>query len=429
MIQSGDKDSTLFRRCLVFLDLFIANSWLDQIEQQLESDLQTADVSSFPKVRIHLDWTMTILGSGALKFENLNEVENKCVSLLPLLEHAQELKERIEELQEKMQDVEAAEYHLPDLAAEFEQPDAFRNPVLSLKPERPTPKTVWTFDEKRAKAGRNIGPVPLLGSTVSFDMQKMYTWACSSLLHCSVRIEHAHLVIVTIERAFWKRAEKGLESDILNELNVDVLLKLVNRYRAVVHILLTTFGRTVYRKTEVYSRELLIVWVAYCLIFAANRKLYHHIVPDMGVALKYNDLEHLVLSNKREWSLVHVVKCFLQKHYVPNREIFSQRCPEATFAMGEALSRSLLRQKFCAEQEASEQRVEKHWKKVQRKQRLVVQLKQELVEVESDLEQAEQSRDELEESIDARRCYHLSNQERAQLAHDRRELKSRVWGK
>jgi hypothetical protein len=42
MIQSGDNNSILFRRCMVFL--FIANSWLDQIEQHLDSDFQRADI-------------------------------------------------------------------------------------------------------------------------------------------------------------------------------------------------------------------------------------------------------------------------------------------------------------------------------------------------------------------------------------------------
>jgi hypothetical protein len=442
LIQSGDNNcswdgsssssssSTLFRRCMVYLDLYIVDAWLGQVGDVL----QTAEMSSFPQVRIHLDWAMTILGAAAIKFEKLhvrnNNNDNCDNPLRSLLEYAQELKKKIDILHEIMQDEEAAEYHLGDLAAQLERPDTFRNPSLRLKPERPTPKTVRTFAEKRALECRNISHVPLLGgSTKAFDVQKIYTWACSSLLRCSEKIEHAHLVIGTIERAFWERAEEGLESDSLNEQSVDVLLNLVNRYRAVVHILLTTFGNAVSRKTDVYSREVLVVWIAYCLIFFANRKLYHPIVPNMGVALKYDDLESLVLSSKNLWSIVHAVKCFLQKFYVPERQLFSQRCPEATFTMGEALSRSLLRQKFMAEQQASEKRVQKHWAKVQQKQHLVAQLKLELVEVQRCLEQAEQRRDELEESIDTRRGYHLSHQERTELAQERAKLRRQENGK
>jgi hypothetical protein len=130
-------------------------------------------------------------------------------SLRSLLDYAQELKKKIDNLHEIMQDVESAEYHLGDLAAQLERPNAFRNLILFLKPERPTPKTVLTLDEKRARVSKSSESVPLIHSTISFDVQKLNTWVCSSLLLCSEKLEHAHLVIGTIERAFGNEPKGG----------------------------------------------------------------------------------------------------------------------------------------------------------------------------------------------------------------------------
>jgi Protein of unknown function (DUF3638) len=335
---------------------------------------------------------MTILGAAALKFEKLDNVS---CSLKSLFQLAQTLKMSIDEFQDQLQCMEAEKFDLGGLAADLERPNAFRNPVIHFKTERPVPQTVFTLAEKRARALRNIGMVPLMDDSVAFDVQRLYAWTCSPALRYSERIEDAYLVIGTVETAFWEHAEKGLELDILDEASVAALLLLVNRYRTVVHALLTEFGDSQHRKTELYSRELLVVWIAYCLVFVANRKIYLDILPNMGVALQFQDLEHLVLANKREWSVVHIVKRFLEKYTVAHQELFSLRDQgRATFEMGETLSRSLFCDILYAERQDAERRVVGHWSEVGRKKRIVAQYREELISLQYELTLAKKRREE-----------------------------------
>jgi len=46
--------------------------------------------------------------------------------------------------------------------------------------------------------------------------------------------------------------------------------------------------------------KVLVVWIAYCVAFKAAKSM-HHDVMDARVALDFNDLEYLVLSDKESW--------------------------------------------------------------------------------------------------------------------------------
>ena len=165
---------------------------------------------------------------------------------------------------------------------------------------------------------------------------------------------------------------------------IEKLVDLVNIYRKVVNALLTRLEQSHFRKTEVYSRELLVAWLAYCIVFASIRERFGSTLPGMSVCLRYKDLEHLVLSERRLWSILHILKCFLQKHSIHGRELFSLRDPDATFDMGENFSRNHHFAVYEAECSDAEHREQRYWRAVTQKKDLVQCLRNQLAELEAD---------------------------------------------
>ena len=395
--QTGDVGSTVFRRMMTYLDLRIAEDWLRVVE---ELDGKPGEI------RIYLDWAQCILAAASFKFCDLDAER---FDIVVLRDYARDLHDKIDKMIENVEQLEAKRYSLSNVSSQFEGRNKFRNLVLNLNSEAPRPRSTQTLDEKRAQATRNIGMVPVFQDTSVFNVQKLCDWVDSPTLRCSSHLEDARLVVATVEDAFWKRAENGLEINILNEVEVNTLLQLVHRYRNVVNTLLTVLDKNNPRKTEIYSRELLVVWIAYCLCFTSSRKAYGNDLPNMGVALRYRDLEHLVLSDKRLWALVHTVKCFLQQNHVPKRDLFSLRCPEATLQLGEHFSRVRFDSIFLEERIAAVARENAYWKEVQRKQALVAELRRELYDLTDELRRYERRRDEVQRAFNLAASCHRRN--------------------
>ena len=181
--------------------------------------------------------------------------------------------------------------------------------------------------------------------------------------------------------------------------------------------MLTQLDKSHPRKTELHSRELLVVWIAYCVVFSHVHEKNGDDLPDMGVCLKYEDLRHLVLSSRRLWTIVHVVKCFLRDRYRVDREIFSLRCPEATFLMGETFAKQNLQGVYNQDIRDMKTRVANRWAEIEMKKRKLEVLRRELVSLEEQKVLAKRNADEAD-------CSSFFYDSSAQLARCRRELQS-----
>jgi hypothetical protein len=95
------------------------------------------------------------------------------------------------------------------------------------------------------------------------------------------------------------------------------------------------------------------------------------VLSQYGVALRWQDLQHLVLSDKQAVAAALAVAAYLQQQYKPGKELFSLRDGgSATFLMAKqyAAADGRLQLLLAHEQQAAAERVNAHWRVVQEKQ-------------------------------------------------------------
>lgn len=171
----------------------------------------------------------------------------------------------------------------------------------------------------------------------------------------------------------------GFDQLALTGSEVDLLAEVVDNYRVVI----TAFKRGLKGRqlamlqAELRSREVLVVWVAYCLIHQAASAA--HPLVQHGVALDWQDLRHLILTDMTSTDAALGVATYLQKHSKHGQELFhlSKQQPSLSFAEQYAAAdtsmRSMLR--------AAVARMDAHYQVVQRKQQQVQQLRSELAKL------------------------------------------------
>eukprot|EP00899_Mesostigma_viride_P019525 jgi/Mesvir1/27574/Mv07319-RA.1 len=170
------------------------------------------------------------------------------------------------------------------------------------------------------------------------------------------------------------------------DIDTGELLSLVESYWLQLELLQLWGGPAARMQVEVRSRETLMVWVAFC--FAdAHACEEHPLLQKYGVALRWEDLGHLVLGDRLAVDAALAVGEYLRARTNRSREVFTLRdlvegwgtgtmsmaaemAQEQGTSLGERI-RSLWR----AEQEDAEKRVEGHWKEVLRKREVVQELR------------------------------------------------------
>ncbi|PNH12759.1 hypothetical protein TSOC_000243 [Tetrabaena socialis] len=173
-----------------------------------------------------------------------------------------------------------------------------------------------------------------------------------------------------------------------NQLGLDDVAALeaaVDAYRALLLRFMGTEASGAMMAAEQRSRELLVVWVAYCLMHAAAGR-EHSIVLRYGVMGPYDSLRHLVLSDKAAVDAALSVAAYLQHCSMPGRQLFSLLDGGAStmaLALEFAQACPRLQDIWAAERWDAEQRITGHWAEVQRKQWLAADLRQQLSSLES----------------------------------------------
>eukprot|EP00434_Breviolum_minutum_P039387 symbB.v1.2.034976.t1/scaffold4614.1/size37436/1 len=157
-------------------------------------------------------------------------------------------------------------------------------------------------------------------------------------------------------------------------------------------------------KVELQSREVLVVWIAYCLTWRATEIMYDLQEYEIGIGLCRRDLKRLLLSTKAEMDALKAVDRFLGQREHADGPLFNFQKQEATFLFASAFSaqypehQEVLRK----EREAEQIRMRKHWEKVQQQQNEAARLRRELATLRSQL-QAEKGELSLVEGIAERR--------------------------
>jgi len=172
----------------------------------------------------------------------------------------------------------------------------------------------------------------------------------------------------------------------LEELDCDRLVFVVDKYRDSLEGLKKTSCLEPLSRAVLKSRELLVVWTAFCVLHSNATRLHSAVMKGFGVPLHFEDLGHLVLPTKAEGDVVLAVASYL-KNVGTDSPIFSLKSEESTFELGRRFAdqSSELISIWKQEVDDANSRVQGHWEEVQRKQQLAAQLRNDIANLEVEL--------------------------------------------
>jgi hypothetical protein len=237
---------------------------------------------------------------------------------------------------------------------------------------------------------KNLGDLSKLDAETKLSSARK--WCTDFSPQCEGSNINTMFFLCNIESLFWKLSESKLDREALEISDMGYVKELVSSYRSTLHdVLCGTLSNEIV--TNLRCLEILVVWVSYCLVFNSVSKRYPDILKGFGVAVRYADLQHLVLQTKSQRDVLERVVHFLNKNHVPGHDIFSLRTHDswdsATYEMGERFSEKELLTTFLEEERDAKTRVDQHWEEVKKKQSLASSLRDKLGQLESDLVEAE----------------------------------------
>ncbi|WIA28503.1 hypothetical protein OEZ86_011046 [Tetradesmus obliquus] len=190
------------------------------------------------------------------------------------------------------------------------------------------------------------------------------------------------LLLSSIEHVLFGCATAGFDkpsSVPASEAEVQLLEQVVDAYREALLSFKATKAEAALMQVQLRSAEVLVVWVAYCMMFEASRRLLP-VVNRYGVGLHWTDLRQLVLPDRLAVDAACTVSAYLLQQSNPERQLYSLHDGgkgTLSFAFDNAAQCEDLMEIWLHEQEQAEARVQARWVEVKRKQRLAVQLRKE----------------------------------------------------
>ncbi len=262
-------------------------------------------------------------------------------------------------------------------------------------PVRLSELPVSTMKDRRTRAARNIGSLPLLPArskevvTLADTLQLVSTLASkpghAASLHALRGIERTVFGYARQLSAAANPAPVPVPVDSLGEL-----AELVDRYNEVMERFMTGDGGHALMQTEQRSLQVLVAWAAYCLMHAAVCSK-HPMLAEYGVSLQWGELQHIVLGSRAPTDTLLAVAAYLRRHTRPEQEVFAAHKgrtePTFTFAQrfaehSQSEEAGELRALWEQEQQRAAAREQGWWRAVQAKQRRVRKLRSELRDLE-----------------------------------------------
>jgi transposase-like protein len=231
----------------------------------------------------------------------------------------------------------------------------------------------------RQRATQNLGTLSIIKPAEQVQLQETLSTLLSQLQGaCKLDAAAAgtalqlQQVLRAVERELFGLACGGFDQPscaLTTDEAHTQLEAVVDAYREVSEKLRGSKAGAALLQVELHSRQVLVAWVAYCILFRATRG--HQVLRQYGVALRWQDLQHLVLSDRQAVDTALAVAAYLQQQHKPGKEMFSMRDQgKATCEMAQqyAAADGLLQLLLAQEQKAAAERVDAHWRKVVEKQ-------------------------------------------------------------
>lgn len=261
-----------------------------------------------------------------------------------------------------------------------------RNPKLTLpKPTMPA-FGADSLDAARKRAADNLGwlPEPLKQGATWTEAE---AWLQLPKLQAA-SVEASTLLLANVHRLACASAEALASSGSTSE-DVAAIERVVDTYRRVMRKLQTM--QKALLCAELRSQELLVTWVAFCVIHKATAHAHPQLLK-YGVPLDADCLRHLVLSQKPAVDAALCVAAYLRAHATAS-PVFSLLDKDTTFELAREFARGS--HDMCAawklEQAQAQERREQHWNAVTAKLRLLQRLDAELRSLERQRDSAARS--------------------------------------
>ncbi|PRW58669.1 hypothetical protein C2E21_2704 [Chlorella sorokiniana] len=259
-------------------------------------------------------------------------------------------------------------------------PGSWRLPCGTLPPLSSPQRDGGGQSAAEERQGRNLGCLPLLadapnGQQPSFA--ELLAVLRSSQLQGGGDLKAQHALCL-VERALFGRVASGSQAaGGLGEQEVAALVEVVEDYRTVLHAFQASPASHARMQADLRSRCLLVGWVALCLVHAAAGQR-HPLLLEYEVGVSWQDLRHLVLSDKPAEGAMLAVAAYLRRHTKPGKAVFSLADGgQATFELAARFSAQdhSMQAVWREEQAAAGQRADGHWAEVRWKQEKAAELR------------------------------------------------------
>ncbi|KAL7553023.1 hypothetical protein ACHAWF_016264 [Thalassiosira exigua] len=381
----------LFQKMVVFFGLYSSESLLRQYEGTGSNGLQT----NAPNIL--LEHALSIVRSTSIKAA---ECSDKGIDLSCFVDWSKSLRTKIIDHASSSADRHSQQYELPQSDADVL--GTYKNFRFDL-PKQHSKDNGSALDESiiRQNTMNNLGWLPIPHGK---GLHEIHQWIMGSGKMASRQDSLASMLLLkTVETLLWDFAmDFSVDLPSMDQADLEKLASVVDFYRETLHKFKVSGKYQPQSIVELNSRELLVVWVAFCIIHFNTILLNKTEMEGYGVPLDYNDLSHLVLSSRDEWEVVLQVAKYLGKHGTSNA-IFSLKDEKHTFDLGRRVARATpsMAETWEREDEDASGRVKGHWKVILQKQELARKLRAEISELEvklADLKrQLVPKRDELAE--------------------------------
>ena len=278
------------------------------------------------------------------------------------------------------------------------------NMVLSPPEEMPPAKLPDGINAARTKAAANLSWLPTAPTDCIMD--SLSSWLLHNRLAAGKGSVAALYLLETVERTFFAKVEELMDAErreyetgeIASRKWVEQIELIVDQYRRVMASFCASSDFSATLTVERKSRELLVVWCAFCLVHKATLPFEFQVLSSYSVALRPDDLRHLVLSGRLAIEAAQHVAAYLREHTKSGRDVFSLRPTDVTFQMAaeHAGRNEETMSLWQSERDGAATRQAAHWNVVQEKQAKLRVLDREAARLEAEWGLAIAKRDRYE---------------------------------
>lgn len=247
-----------------------------------------------------------------------------------------------------------------------------------------------------ARENTTFTPIPL---PVDCVWEEMARWTNDFMPKCSGNYVMRMILCNAIEDFFFRK--------MMNVENVapNTVEKVMDMYRKVARHLQTCSESKAMLRGELLSKEVLVVWIAFCHVHHSVKKS-HPLVREYSVALQPDDLKFLVLSKKESVDAAREVIKYLRENSKGHGPIFSGHSDEdmtlnLALRFGNACTE--ITETWDLERQAMSGRESDRWKVIQRKKQKLKELDEILRHLETELLKVSQQRQTLHEQWESYR--------------------------